>query len=76
MKGLLRVTVLFYLIFIYTSNCFSQADSTFYKIYKLGIDDNRVMEHQHYLCNVFGGRITGSHAYTEAALWALDKFKE
>jgi cyclophilin family peptidyl-prolyl cis-trans isomerase len=76
MKRILRSAVLFYSIFISAFNSFSQTDSVFNKIYKLGTEDNRVMEHQHYLCNVFGGRLTGSNAYTNAALWALDKFKE
>ncbi|MGK9368299.1 peptidylprolyl isomerase [Melioribacter sp. Ez-97] len=76
MKRIVRSAVLFYLIILTSFDSFSQTDSVFNKIYKLSTEDNRVMEHQHYLCNVFGGRLTGSNAYTNAAKWALSKFKE
>lgn len=63
------------IVFFVSSLIFSQQDSTFQKIVTLGKTDNRVMVFQDYLCNIIGGRQTGSDAYTNAANWALNELK-
>jgi carboxypeptidase Q len=50
-------------------------DAVIQKIIELGQTDNQVMQHLHYACNVFGGRITGSDAYSNACNWAVDTFR-
>jgi cyclophilin family peptidyl-prolyl cis-trans isomerase len=62
-------------ILFLTNQIFTQQDSYFQKIYELGKKDNQAMVHLDYLCNVFGGRQTGSDTYTNAAEWALNQFK-
>ena len=46
------------------------------RIVEIGKSDNRTMEHLDVLCNRFGGRLIGSDAYENAALWAASKFEE
>jgi hypothetical protein len=46
------------------------------RIIELGKTDNRTMHHLDVLTNRFGGRITGSDAYTNAALWCASEFKK
>lgn len=53
---------------------FPQQDQFFQKIIEIGKNDNRAMVHIDYLCNRFGGRSTGSDAYTNSANWALNEF--
>jgi cyclophilin family peptidyl-prolyl cis-trans isomerase len=66
---------LFFISFLFVSLAKAQPDPTFQKIFDIGINNNKVMVHQDYLCNRFGGRSTGSDAYTNAAQWALNEFK-
>ena len=51
-------------------------DPVMQKIVEIGQTDNRTMEHLDILCNRFGGRLIGSDAYENAALWAASKFEE
>lgn len=46
------------------------------RIIELGKTDNRTMHHLDVLTNRFGGRITGSDAYTNAAQWCASEFKK
>lgn len=46
------------------------------KIVDMAINDNRAMEHLDVLSNRFGGRLVGSDAYENAALWAMNQFKD
>lgn len=46
------------------------------KIIDLGTADNRVMTWNDYASNRFGGRETGSNAYTDAAAWAVWQFRQ
>jgi len=46
------------------------------KIIELGTKDNQVMTWIDYASNRFGGRETGSNAYTDAALWAAWQFRQ
>ncbi len=45
------------------------------KIVDMALNDNRAMEHLDVLSNRFGGRLVGSDAYDNAALWAMNQFK-
>ena len=53
-----------------------QDDPVVQRIIELGTTDNQVMRWADYASNRFGGRLTGSDAYTNAADWALWQFKE
>jgi Zn-dependent M28 family amino/carboxypeptidase len=41
----------------------------------MALNDNRAVEHLDILSNRFGGRLVGSDAYENAALWAAEQFK-
>ncbi len=65
-----------FLFFVFISLALkAQSDSVFNKIVELGRTNNRVMVHQDYLCNIIGGRQTGSDAYTNAAYWAKSELE-
>jgi carboxypeptidase Q len=53
-----------------------QDDPVVQRIIDLGSTDNQVMKWADYATNRFGGRLTGSDAYTNASEWALWQFKE
>ena len=57
-------------------NISAQPDPVMEKIVAIGQTDNRSMEHLDILCNRFGGRLIGSDAYENAALWAAYKFDQ
>jgi len=46
------------------------------KIIELGTEDNQVMTWNDYASNRFGGRETGTNAYTDATQWAVWQFKQ
>ncbi len=46
------------------------------KIIELGTTDNQVMPWNDYASNRFGGRETGTNAYTDATAWAVWQFKQ
>ncbi|MBW6501411.1 MAG: peptidase M28, partial [Bacteroidales bacterium] len=45
-------------------------------IIELGQTDNRTMDHLDVLSNRFGGRLVGSDAYENAALWCASEFRK
>jgi hypothetical protein len=51
-------------------------DPVVQKIIDLGTTDNRVMQWNDYASNRFGGRETGTNAYTDATAWAVWQFKQ
>jgi carboxypeptidase Q len=53
-----------------------QDDPVVRKIIELGSRDNRVMTWNDYASNRFGGRETGTNAYTDATQWAVWQFKQ
>ena len=53
-----------------------QDDPVVQKIIQLGTTDNRVMTWNDYASNRFGGRETGTNAYTDATQWAVWQFKQ
>jgi carboxypeptidase Q len=55
---------------------YAQADPVMKRIVEIGRTDNRTMEYLDILCNRFGGRLIGSDAYENAAVWAASKFEE
>jgi hypothetical protein len=58
------------------TNLQEPTDSVFNRIIKIGTADNRSMDHLDILSNRFGGRLIGSDAYENAAIWAGSKFIE
>jgi hypothetical protein len=54
----------------------AQDDGVVRKIIELGTKDNQVMTWNDYASNRFGGRETGSNAYTDAAEWAVWQFRQ
>ncbi len=57
-------------------NIHAQTDTVMQRIVEIGRTDNQCMEHLDILCNRFGGRLIGSDAYENAAIWAATKFDE
>ena len=57
-------------------NLFSQSKKVIDRIIEIGKTDNQTMDHLDVLTNRFGGRLIGSDAYENAAIWAASKFKE
>lgn len=71
-----RIISLLVVLFCFVSSQVnSQTDAVFNKLLELGTTDNRAMVHQDYLCNIIGGRQTGSDGYTNAANWAYNELK-
>jgi carboxypeptidase Q len=54
----------------------AQDDPVVRRIVELGTTDNQVMVWADYATNRFGGRLTGSDAYTNAAQWAAWQFRQ
>jgi carboxypeptidase Q len=54
----------------------AQDDAVVAKIIQLGTTDNQVMSWNDYASNRFGGRETGTNAYTDATEWAAWQFKQ
>jgi len=54
----------------------AQDDAVVAKIIQLGQSDNQVMTWNDYASNRFGGRETGTNAYTDATEWAVWQFKQ
>ena len=54
----------------------AQDDLVVRKIIELGTKDNQVMTWNDYASNRFGGRETGTNAYTDATAWAVWQFRQ
>jgi carboxypeptidase Q len=54
----------------------AQDDPVVRRIIELGTTENQVMVWADYATNRFGGRLTGSDAYTNAAQWAAWQFRQ
>jgi hypothetical protein len=63
-------------IFLAFSIVLGQADPVVDRIIEIGQTDNRTMQHLDILTNRFGGRLSGSDAFNNAAEWAASKFRE
>lgn len=72
---LIRLTfVIFLSLALFTSA--TAQDKVVKTIIEKGQTDNRTMKHLDILSNHFGGRILGSDAYENAALWCADQFRK
>lgn len=72
----LRCTLLLLVCVVLISPTGAQGDSVMRRIVEIGTSDNRSMQYLDVLCNRFGGRLIGSDAYENAALWAATKFDQ
>ena len=65
----LRLSIFCFLSTLLTLPVGGQTDPVMQKIIEIGTTDNRSMDHLDVLCNRFGGRLIGSDAYENAAIW-------
>jgi hypothetical protein len=78
----LSLTIMKKILYSFLCLCFAfatvtgQQSKVVDRIIELGKTDNHTMHHLDVLTNRFGGRITGSDAYTNAALWCASEFKK
>lgn len=64
----------FFLLLTYTVS--AQQSKVTDRIIELGKTDNRTMHHLDVITNRFGGRLVGSDAYENAALWCASEFRK
>ncbi len=74
MKKATFLSIVFFLLLGYSS--MAQEDEVVRKIIEIGKTDNQTMQHLDVLSNRFGGRLIGSDAYENAALWAAKTMKD
>ena len=63
-------------LLLFTTSINAQQGKVTDKIIELGKTDNRTMHHLDIITNRFGGRLVGSDAYENAALWCASEFKK
>ena len=63
-----------FLVFL-TNPVSAQQSKVIDRIIELGKTDNRTMHHLDVISNRFGGRLVGSDAYENAALWCASEFR-
>lgn len=71
-----RILIIFAGLFLIVYSSSAQESKVVDRIIELGRTDNRTMHHLDVITNRFGGRITGSDAYTNAALWCASEFRK
>jgi len=71
-KIVLSISVIVFLI----SAAGAQQSKVVDRIIELGNTDNRTMQHLDVITNRFGGRLVGSDAYENAALWCASEFRK
>jgi hypothetical protein len=71
-----KYTYLLTAILLFSLNIFAQQDKITDRIIELGKTDNRTMHHLDVITNRFGGRLVGSDAYENAALWCASEFRK
>ncbi|MCD4736684.1 MAG: peptidase M28, partial [Bacteroidales bacterium] len=72
-----KIYYLLLILGLHLTHCtYAQINPVVEKIIEIGKTDNQTMDHLDILCNRFGGRLIGSDAYENAAIWAASKFKE
>lgn len=62
------------LLMVFTAS--AQQGKVVDRIIELGQTDNRTMQHLDVISNRFGGRLIGSDAYENAAMWCASEFKK
>lgn len=68
--------ILPFLFLIVTAGLSAQHGKVTERIIETGTTDNRTMQHLDVIANRFGGRLIGSDAYENAALWCASEFKK
>jgi len=68
------MSVMAVILLVITVN--AQQSAVVDRIIKLGQTDNRTMHHLDVISNRFGGRLVGSDAYENAALWCASEFRK
>lgn len=63
-------------LFLFLLNLSGQHDKVIDRIIEIGKTDNRTMHHLDVITNRFGGRLVGSDAYENAALWCASEFRK
>ena len=66
------------ILFLFTAARFvnGQQGMVIESIIEIGKTDNRTMHHLDIISNRFGGRLVGSDAYENAALWCASEFRK
>jgi len=63
-------------LLVMTATATAQQGKVVDRIIELGQTDNRTMQHLDVISNRFGGRLIGSDAYENAALWCASEFRK
>jgi hypothetical protein len=71
-----RNALSFAALLLITISISAQQGKVIDRIIELGKTDNRTMHHLDVITNLFGGRLVGSDAYENAALWCASEFKK
>jgi hypothetical protein len=71
-----RIFVPLLVLLILPAGIMGQQGKVTDRIIELGRTDNRTMHHLDVICNRFGGRLIGSDAYENAALWCASEFRK
>ncbi len=64
------------ILLVISQGVIAQNDKVTDRIIEIGKTDNRTMHHLDVICNRFGGRLVGSDAFENAALWCASEFKK
>ena len=70
-----KYCLLFAVLFLLSSGIRAQQGRIIDRIIEIGTTDNRTMNHLDVISNRFGGRLVGSDAYDNAALWCASQFR-
>ena len=71
-----KYVFLFAVLLLLTSGSRGQQGKVIDRIIEIGKTDNRTMHHLDVISNRFGGRLVGSDAYENAALWCASEFRK
>ncbi len=67
---------LFAVLILVSAEIWAQPGKVIDRIIETGTTDNRTMQHLDVISNRFGGRLVGSDAYENAALWCASEFRK
>lgn len=71
-----RFLIAFLTALLMSATLVAQQNRVIDRIIELGQTDNRTMDHLDVISNRFGGRLVGSDAYENAALWCASEFRK
>jgi len=63
-------------LLLLTTGLMAQNNKVVDRIIEIGTTDNQTMHHLDVITNRFGGRLVGSDAYENAALWCASEFRK